>query len=50
MPIEIHAVTKEEFEEWLVKAKEEFAYDTNMAPIHYAMNDAVNNLVIEGVR
>ena len=26
MPIEIHAVSKEEFEEWVVKAKEEFAY------------------------
>lgn len=25
MPIEVHAVTKEEFEAWLVKAKEEFA-------------------------
>ena len=25
MPIEIHAVTKEEFEEWVEKAKEEFA-------------------------
>ncbi|MCB9983829.1 MAG: cytochrome c oxidase subunit II [Rhodospirillales bacterium] len=25
MPIEIHAVTKEEFEQWLVTAKEEFA-------------------------
>lgn len=50
MPIEIHAVTKEEFEAWLVKAKEEFAYETHMAPIQYAMNDALNNTVIEGVR
>lgn len=25
MPIEVHAVTKEEFQQWLVKAKEEFA-------------------------
>jgi len=50
MPIEIHAVTKEEFEQWLVTAKEEFAYNTTMAPIEYAMNDALNNTVIEGVR
>ena len=50
MPIEIHAVTKEEFEAWLVTAKEEFAYNINMAPVHYAMNDALENTVIEGVR
>lgn len=29
MPIEIEAVTKEEFEKWLVKAKEEFAFNDN---------------------
>ncbi len=28
MPIEIEAVTKEEFEQWLIKAKEEFAYNS----------------------
>ncbi len=50
MPIEIHAVTKEEFEEWLVFAKEEFAYNAQTAPIKYAMNTALNNTVIEGVR
>jgi len=50
MPIEIHAVTKEEFEAWLVTAKEEFAYNINMAPVHYGMNDALENTVIEGVR
>lgn len=27
MPIEVHAVTKEEFEAWLEKAKEEFAFN-----------------------
>lgn len=50
MPIEIHAVTKEEFEEWLITAKEKFAYNAHTAPIHYAMNTALNNTVIEGVR
>ena len=30
MPIEVHAVTKEEFEAWLAKAKEEFAANDNM--------------------
>ena len=50
MPVEILAVTKEEFEAWLITAKEEFAYNTNTAPIEYAMNDAVNNIAIEGVR
>ena len=29
MPIEVHAVTKEEFQEWLIKAKEEFAANDN---------------------
>ena len=28
MPIEVHAVTKEEFEAWVIKAKEEFAFNT----------------------
>ncbi len=50
MPIEIHAVTKEEFEAWLITAKEKFAYNTQTAPIEYAMNTALNNIVIEGVR
>ena len=50
MPIEIHAVTKEDFEKWLITAKEEFAYQSNTAPLHYAMNEALNNTVIEGAR
>jgi heme/copper-type cytochrome/quinol oxidase subunit 2 len=29
MPIEIKAVTKEEFEQWVEKAKEEFTFNYN---------------------
>lgn len=36
MPIEIHAVTKEEFQQWLVKAKEEFAGLPNNATAQFA--------------
>ncbi len=37
MPIEIHAVTKEDFQEWLVQAKTQFAGRTNLAhPIQFA--------------
>ncbi len=36
MPIEIHAVTKEEFEAWVIKAKEEFASFGVPASMKYA--------------
>ena len=36
MPIEVHAVTKEEFQQWLVKAKEEFASLPNNASAKFA--------------
>ena len=45
MPIEIKAVTKEEFEEWLIKAKDKFAAATHDKTISIAMNDTI----IEGV-
>lgn len=43
MPIEIEAVTKEEFEKWLVKAKDEFAANDNN-------NSAYNVALLEGVK
>ena len=42
MPIEIEAVTKEEFQQWLIKAKEEFASNDN--------NSAFNVALLEGVK
>jgi len=36
MPVEVHAVTKEEFEKWIVKAKEEFASNDNNNTMTYA--------------
>lgn len=36
MPIEIHAVTKEEFEAWTQKAKEEFSFYNQDAPVKLA--------------
>ena len=37
MPIEIKAVTKEEFEQWLITAKEEFAANDNNRDVKIAM-------------
>ncbi len=40
MPIEVHAVTKEEFQEWLETAKEKFSSNTSFdAPVNYALLD-----------
>jgi cytochrome c oxidase subunit 2 len=40
MPIEIKAVTKEEFEQWLIEAKEKFAF--NNGPVQLASIEGVN--------
>lgn len=43
MPVEVHAVTKEEFEKWLVTAKEEFSSN-------YNNNNALNYAYYEGAQ
>ena len=40
MPIEIHAVPKDEFENWVVSAKEEFAHNTTTQNLIFAEADA----------
>jgi cytochrome c oxidase subunit II len=36
MPIEIHAVSKEDFAKWVEEAKKKFAHDDNAAPVRVA--------------
>lgn len=41
MPIEVRAVTKEEFQQWLIKAKEEFALNGTKTPYQLASFEGV---------
>ncbi|MEM6812164.1 MAG: cytochrome c oxidase subunit II [Pseudomonadota bacterium] len=50
MPIEIHAVTKEEFEQWVLFAQEEFAFYDGEYGLNGPISIAYNNLQLEGVR
>lgn len=38
MPVEIHAVTKEEFEQWLIEAKAKYALNNSNKPYELAFN------------
>jgi cytochrome c oxidase subunit 2 len=47
MPIEIEAVTKEEFEQWLIEAKDKFALNS---PSHHNNNRAFKVALLEGAK